>query len=472
MMTGRSGALVAALVASVCAVSAHSQEVNDPPPARILLEDEQSFDCRIVEMRENTLVFEADWLRGRAEAILGDVRRVVMTPRANERGADQLSMTNGDVLVGDIVAMDETTVDLKSKIMGEVAVPRALVARVVRTSGGNVLLSSDFSLGDLGSWRPVSGNWKVQNGLLGTSDEGMVSAKAEQQGSVTITAVLTSERRVNSASLHLYMDRPRTMGDAPLMVMLNYYEVSAYSRTSRGHQEVFERPIPDDMRRTREVTLHVTVDEDKKKVTAWLNEKQVGEGPLPIDQLEGNYIGLALDEQTQVRDIRVVKGVQPPATSEDIEAREDAEVLVLANGDRVSATETQIRDGVVVAVLPHGELEFPGEHVKSITFRTSGRHLPRRNNGDAHIYTRRSRLTLRPERIDNLHLVGKSDYLGEVKIDRRAIRQMEFDIYRALLEGAQSGRSKYGATPSDDPLWIQPGGGPLRPELLDDLADF
>ena len=82
-----------------------------------------------------------------------------------------------------------------------------------------------------------------------------------------------------------------------------------------------------------------------------------------------------------------------------------------------------------MAKTAHGEVRCPVGNVRQIWFAKQGLEEPRRQKGDARVRTAASSFTLGVEKLTGEHLAGNSDYLGQVKLRREAVRSIEFNVH-------------------------------------------
>jgi hypothetical protein len=124
-----------------------------------------------------------------------------------------------------------------------------------------------------------------------------------------------------------------------------------------------------------------------------------------------------------------MRGIVPPSGAEK-KADTTAHIIRFSNKDRVAAEDVKLAEGKLLLKTSFGEISSTVDKVQSITFRAKGLEKPRRNKGDVHVETSDSRFTVQFERLTPEHLIGKSAYLGGVKVRRACLRRIRFNIYK------------------------------------------
>ena len=89
-----------------------------------------------------------------------------------------------------------------------------------------------------------------------------------------------------------------------------------------------------------------------------------------------------------------------------------------------------LADGKLALKTALGDITSDARRIESITFRAKGIEKPRRNKGDVAIETSDTRLTVQFDRLTPECLIGKSSYLGEVKVRRDFLTGIQFNIYK------------------------------------------
>jgi len=178
-----------------------------------------------------------------------------------------------------------------------------------------------------------------------------------------------------------------------------------------------------------QATLRVAYDPKGNKTHAWLNEMDLGEYAIPGNLPAGKFVMFNVRYPCRVTRLRVVQGIAGPSKTETEETT-DGHVVRFVNRDRVAATQIGLSDGKVSLKTAFGDVGTDAEKVQSVVFLSKGIEKPRRQKGDVMVETADSRFTLQFERLTEDRLIGKSAYLGEVKVLRSCLKRIRFNIYK------------------------------------------
>lgn len=433
-----------------------------------------SIGCKVLRISEGGLIhLEAPFLQGEARALVSHVRQIGLAGAAGGGGADYLVVTNGDRIAGSLESITEDAVVMKTDALGTVRIPLKVAQSVTRTKTGGLLLNNDFAVDSQEPWSSLKGSWRIKDGALtGTGARPYaVSARLQQNGPLTLEVKIDAVSNGYYCDLMLMADNTANQqGQNSLMVRFSRNQVRV-AVVSGGRYQQHAYGQADYLTKAKQVVLQVAFDPGKGNVHVWADSQLLGEYNVLGAPAKGNFVIIRCNQPHRIRHIRVHSGmVAPPAAGADGEP--DAESVVLANGDRFTASSLTLSEGTVVARTALGELRFPAAEVARIVTRKSRREVPRRRQGDVRVHTRCGIVTLALENMTAEHLVGESDYMGRVRISRGAIGKIEFDIYRGG-SGAAGGDKSATSDGSIGPRqvgpfdFVVPPGGfnvePLRP---------
>jgi len=153
---------------------------------------------------------------------------------------------------------------------------------------------------------------------------------------------------------------------------------------------------------------------------------------VPNKLTSGQYVLFNSQYSCKVVHLAVLRGVVAPG-GDDLSSggpAEETTVVEFANKDRVSVTAFALADGQFTCMGPYGELKCPVASVGRIQLGKKGMEEPRRQKDDVHVALATGRLTLQFDRLTADTLVGRSPYLGEVKLRRSAVKEIKFNLYR------------------------------------------
>ena len=368
---------------------------------------------------------------GVVEALVSSMDRVSLRPTIQESGQDLVVLTNGDKVKGTIVAITDESVVVESNCMGALKISRKVVKSVAFSGGEGVLLDSAFDDGRMDPWRKSRGEWMMKDGKMQSFSQGnhcTVFAPLKQNEAVTMAVEFSSAQRHNMyLDLILFADDSRHYyGRNSVLVRFhshNYYiqrcrNGSARNVTGQNYG-----------RRIRGGEFRLAYDPNTKKAKVWIDKRLLGEYDVPSGPKAGKFVMLNSMYAGAFKWARVYKGIVPPAGASG-QGKEKEDVLVLSNKDRISAKGITFADGKFTVQAPYGELKMDAGKIGSILFRTDAQERPRRRKGDVWVETGGSRITVQLKKLTDKLLIGKCDYVGEVKALREALRGIRFNIYK------------------------------------------
>lgn len=355
---------------------------------------------------------------------------VELTPRETSDGPDRVALSNGDVLVGDVVAITPEDIVVDSKATGPIRISRKIAASIAFAKRNPLMLASHFEEGEFKPWEK-RGSWTIANGAAQNMSHGRQTLYAEfdQDEAVTMEVkVQAMMHRYVHCELVLFADT--TDGAyGRNSVATRFYSSNYYVMyTQDGNQRnIMNRSMG---RVLKKATLRFAYDPETSKARLWMNGSDLGEYAIPAKLTQGKYVMFSSQYPCRVSYIRVMNGIVGPSREEESRKDTEAHVVRFANKDRVAASEVGLEDGAVALTTEFGPVSSDVERVASIAFRSKGLEKPRRRKRDVRVHTASSRLTLEFQRLTPEHLVGKSHYLGEVTIDRACLKRIEFNLYQ------------------------------------------
>ena len=388
-------------------------------------------------------------------------------------GQADVALTNGDRLVGDLVAISADAVTVETRGAGRLAMARKVVRsiRLTLTPPVGVLLNSNFDLSEMAPWKADKDGWIVTDGALVCEKpdvDNPVYANLPQKEPVTLVASLQAlGKGPVRCDLAVFLNNPQQRGngaygtggltvriDGSQWRMMAAAENSSSSSSTGGN--AFQRG-----------TFRLAYDPGTGRAQVWVDTQRIiNQNTLRIPT--GQVVLFNARAPLRVESLRVLSGVVPPegavaggpilrgrgifpgnfdgpaeiaeivgdapapATKPEAPAPEvpATTTVEFTNGDRVSADAVTLADGQLVLTTTHGELRCPLANLARIVFGQKGSEVPRRRKGDVRVTSAAGRLTLRFDRLTSDSLVGQSEFLGEVKLRRSAVREIKFNPYR------------------------------------------
>ncbi len=170
----------------------------------------------------------------------------------------------------------------------------------------------------------------------------------------------------------------------------------------------------------------ICYDPGTNKAKLWLDSTDLGEVELPQKRVTGKYVLFVSHYQSKTTYLRVLRGIVPP--KEHLGAGEEKmDLIEFITKDKMSATDISLIDGKLLVKTALGILTPSIEKVSQIAFRRDGREPVPTAEGQVIVETTGSRLTVVLKQLTDKHLVGISKCYGDIKIDRNAIKSIQFN---------------------------------------------
>lgn len=132
-------------------------------------------------------------------------------------------------------------------------------------------------------------------------------------------------------------------------------------------------------------------------------------------------------------------GNKPSAKEKNKDGR-----MELANGDSIEGEPTSIKDGFVKIKSPFGEIKLPVARLRDINLKKDALETSIRRKGDVRAwFPDGSSLVFRLDGVADGTLTGSSQNFGTAKFNINAITRIEFNIYDPTLEDKRNSNSGF-----------------------------
>ena len=377
------------------------------------------------------LRLSAPHFEGEVAILASALDRVDLIPKERSKGDDEVTLSNGDRIVGEVAAITPEAIVIESKATGPVKVARTIVESILFSRATVVSLESNFEQGKMDPWTARGDGWTVSDGALQCFSQGncvTVLAKFDQKDAVTMEAhVQSTMGRYVNCELVLFADRDEGQYGQNSLVARFYSSQFYLMITQNGNcNSIVNRSLGNVL---TDAVIRLAYDPGAGKAHAWINTTDLGEFAVPQKLPEGHFVMFNARYPCRVQRLRVMQGIVGPASTEK-EDKTDGHVVRFANRDRVAAAGLALADGKLTLKTAFGDLAAQVDKVHSISFNPKGLEKPRRRKDDVWVDTADSRFTLQFERLTDEALLGKSSSLGEVKVRRDCLKSIRFNIYK------------------------------------------
>lgn len=382
-----------------------------------------------------------DQFDGEVQVDVGALDAVVLRSTDKESGDDEVALTNGDRILGRLSTIAPDGISIETQAAGQLRISPKVVRSITFSRGTSVLAESNFAGGSLEPWTSRGGSWTVAEGALVCRNRGgsgnALLVKLDQKEAVTLVAKVQSlEGGSIRCDLVLFADTAEgspnegRYGRNSLFAMFHQSEYYLMCVNNGSANSIVNRSYGRPMQGG---TLRLAYDPAAGKATLWLDSAELGQYDVPTKPASGQFVMFNSYFPLKVEYLTVYRGIVPPRGDDDgavgAAATEEATVQ-FANRDRVSVASITLADGEITFRTTYGELKCPVANVERILFGKKSQEEPRRRKDDVRVRTAAGRMTLQFDRLTADSLVGQSEFLGEVKVRRSAVREIKFNLYR------------------------------------------
>jgi hypothetical protein len=361
-----------------------------------------------------------------------------------QSGGDELVLTNGDRLIGSIVGITPEGVLLDTDAAGRLKVALKVIRTLNMNKPENILLESSFGSGRMDPWASRAGGmWNIVDNVLVCNNRGSnmgpLYAKLDQKEAVTMIAkVQAMDGNGLALDMVLFSDANDGSSDEgrygrnSLIARFNNSEAYLQYTVNGSNNHIANRSFN---RSVQGGILRLAYDPATNKAQLWLDNAFLGENPVPNRLQQGRFVMINSYYPAKIEWVKVARGIVPPTGDEDLGGPAKGEtgtIVQFTNKDRVSVSALSMADGEMVLSTSFGSgpIKCSAKSVARIMFAEKGIEEPRRQPGDVRVSASVGRITVKFDRLTDSELVGHSDYLGDIKVQRSAIREVKFNLYK------------------------------------------
>ena len=370
-----------------------------------------------------------------------------------------VTLTNGDMLAGDVALLDNTSLVLDTWYAGKITLQRGMVAGIeFMHENGKSFLYQGPKDGEewhiFSPWGGQQGKLMPRNGALeftGTKTRGsggMAMHEIEKMPPcmrLDFEVEWTAARPTFAVGFCNGKDGRsggKIMFGDGLMLYASQNNGQGYNEQRGNDWRGYLRS-----KNIKRARFSVLVDGPKRRCAVLVNSRLAGEwkgfpegamskgNGLMFGSMAENMYGneVRTDGTLRFQNIRVSAwdGILP--TDRNLGVAAETDFLSFANGDGLSGELLGIKDGHVRLKSSYGEMDIPLARVVRASPAIHGKAppTPRREKSDvrALLCDSWSSVTVKLERLDGKTLAGSSENFGTVAIARAAIERLEFNLY-------------------------------------------
>lgn len=349
-----------------------------------------------------------------------------------------VELTNGDLLRGDVVSLDDKKLELETWYAGRLRIDRALVRSASHMAGMGVVYEGP---GNAEGWKAPRGKPRFADNGVDMSSNVMIGRELDRMPPKSRIDFELRWFAYCYFMCNFYADQPASADG----------NSGAYMFTLQGNSRIELNRTTPNSGQTRigtaniqglendnqqyKARISIFTDLENRKVLVYVNDKPVADwtDPQPFAG-KGKSITFASMQGNpmSLRGVRVSEwdGRAPSAGSPAPAAGgAKGEVLSLQNGDTLSGELKTIREGKAQVGTSFGNLDIPVDRVDFITF-AKNEARARRTKGDVKLTLwDESIVTLDISSLSNGSFEGKSENMESMKVPLSGVRSAQWNLY-------------------------------------------
>lgn len=410
------------------------------------------------------VIFDAGFLARPVPLRLDKVLELSLPVHPDEGKGDHVAtvtLSNGDILRGELTGIDDTSVTLDTWFAGRLTFRRSMVDTLEIQDRPEIIYSGPTGLED---WTQSSEeSWTFENGALRSHGTGEIGRTLDLPARARFAFDL--EWRSNPRFRFDFYDE-RNDSEEPE----NCYELTGQGRyvqlnkrTPRGNQSLGSTNIPEFMSKEK-VRLEILADRKSGQIRLLVNDRVAADwiDPAPDAGKPGGGIHFSSPDSTPLRLSRikvttwdgVIEGSAPDRIDgmideDDAPQPEPVEPDVpgrvrLRNSDQVAGELLGIEDGKVKLKTPFGEVSLPVSRLRTFTLHTEEERdnwelglyeIPKIYNGDVRAwFPDGGCVTFKLQGVTDGKLNGTAQPFGQASFDQKAFSRIEFNLYESEFD--------------------------------------
>lgn len=375
---------------------------------------------------------------------LMQVRLAGRRPVQHKDPTASVTLLNGDLLAGDIVAMDETSLTLDTWYSGRLTIKRPSILQVDLHAGtSRAIYEGPNSLTEwmaIQSGGRLKDQWRFDNGTLFAIYPAPLVKRLEKVPDLCEFHFSVSWTRYASFGFMFFtdvVDQNATSG-YNLMVSGSTVYMQAFSR-NMGSQQLgtvnYEKF--DQGKRSAEFTILAnrktntfTLLIDGEQVRRWTDARNLG------GTQTGHSIMLQPQDQNSIRfrNIRVLEwdGKVPEPSAAPTVQKED--IVLLSNSDKLTGRLNAITNGNIQFTTSYATLTVPVQRVDEVFLAVQSTNIPPPASGNIRLtFAEAGQITVKVEKIADEKIRCSGDSFGDITLPLPAIKTMDFNLDKKRL---------------------------------------
>jgi len=359
----------------------------------------------------------------------------------------KVTLTNGDTLHGELLALDDKEVTLQTDHSGLLKIRRSMSSKLDITKSERTLYSGPY---DFDEWTVADADsdaWSLQNGHLVSREGSSIARPFDLPDKAHFSFTLTWRSSLRFRLLLRSDDEETSQPDNCYDLVYNRRFVYMRKRwtgpNGAGSRIIGQSANIQELNEKETARFDFYLDRKAGTIAFYVDGKQaqVWSDEAPDDGTFGKMIHFIAEDGYPVRVSRIELSEWTSANLPDDrqagivneEALEEGQQIILQNGDVLVGDVGLVKDGVLEVTTAHTPIKVPIERMSSVhlTDKSDANYEePIRKPGDVRAWFRSGgRITFRLDSFSDGKLEGFSQTFGTATFDSNAFSRIEFNIY-------------------------------------------
>ena len=373
-----------------------------------------------------------------------------------------LTLTNGDIVRGQLAAVSSAVVELDTRIAGRMKFNRLMIADIQIAECPDLIYRGPDGLD---GWKQSGDTpaWSYQNSVFTSRDAGSIARDLHlpDEFSITFDAAWTGSLSLKLAffSDSLASDQPNSGYE------LSFVQHSIYLRSGRTQQIIGNTPDAASLQENDKAHIEVHASRKTGKIGILLDGRLIEVWTDPDVAQCGSGRGIHFISQNsspvrisrigvsawdgEVEQVAKKPAAEPQAGMQEMaDESEDAPQqpappptgrIELRNGDSIAGEVDSILDGVLTVKTAFREVKLPVEALRSVVLAPVQLERCKRQSGDVRAsFADGSSLVFRLDSVGGGAFGGSSQNFGTARFTLGACQRLEFNLYDPALEERRS----------------------------------
>ncbi|MES2661577.1 MAG: hypothetical protein V4689_23365 [Verrucomicrobiota bacterium] len=453
-----------ALAISLFALALGRLSAADAVSSTVRFSNNDRLSGSLESLTTEQLVWNSPILEKPAPFLLGKVLDLTMAaeqPAIDARHEASITLTNGDLVRGQLAAVSDEAVELDTWYAGRMKFNRLMISDIRIAERPDLVYRGPAGLD---GWKQSGDKptWVYQNSSLRSIGSGSIARELKLPEECSVSFDIEWRDRFSLKfvvfSDDLTSDRPASGYE------LQFQQRSISLRSGKGQRFIGHSQGATSLQenekarievrassRTGKVSLYVDGEAIENWVDTELARNEFGKGihfisqnsiPIEVSRIE---VGAWDGETEKIPDPQFQAGNR--AFGEDLledavpvpEVKPKAGRMEMRNGDSIAGEVVSIDNGLILVKTPFREVKLPVESLRSLTLKPVELERCIRKNGDVRAwFPDGSSLVFRLDEVGDGSLSGFSQNFGTARFKLAAFNRIEFNIYEPEFEEIRS----------------------------------